>query len=127
MEKLKVLVLIFLTILIGLFSRLYPIGNILWDEYLGDVLYASLIYLLIKLFFANLNPKQIFFSTLLLCFCIEIFQLTSIPLALLKSEIIFVKLIGHLLGTTFQFIDIISYIFGAALLYFIDSYKLRSL
>ena len=37
-----------ITIVIGISSRVYPIGLSIYDEYLGDALYAVLFYLLLK-------------------------------------------------------------------------------
>ena len=41
--------LILATILLGILSRLVTTGVVLWDKYLGDALYAILVYLLLSL------------------------------------------------------------------------------
>ncbi len=78
----------------GLLTRLVPLGNILWDKYLGDALYAAMVCTIVRRYWA----------AALVMVAIECFQLTGIPRGLL----------GRLLGTTFSFLDLAAYAVGIA-------------
>ncbi|MCB0110903.1 MAG: DUF2809 domain-containing protein, partial [Caldilineaceae bacterium] len=77
-HRLRTLTLLILaTILLGIFSRLVTTGFVLWDKYLGDALYAILVYLLLSLVrWRSLERKA--FVALLIMVAIESFQLTGI-------------------------------------------------
>src|SRR5690349_4780047 len=79
----------------GLISRVVPIGTIVWDKYLGDVVYAVVFYFGLCVIIGRgvLLPKicaTIFYVT-----SIEFFQLTPIPLRLSQSSNALVKLFAY--------------------------------
>ena len=62
----------------GMLSRILPIGWTLWDKYLGDALYAAMVYIIIRLAF-RWPPTSIALFAMMLMTVIELFQLTLIP------------------------------------------------
>jgi hypothetical protein len=50
---LRLLVALVVTVLLGLASRLYPLGWFLWDRVLGEVLYAVAAYFALALLFSR--------------------------------------------------------------------------
>lgn len=88
---------------LGLLSRALPLGTIVWDKYLGDVVYAVVFYLSLCLIIGRgfLLPKIC--VTTLYVTCIELFQLTPIPLQLNQSSDGVVKVFAYVvLGSTFS-------------------------
>lgn len=99
-------------IALGITSRLIVTGSILWDKYLGDALYAVLIYLILALW----RPRDAIWPraavSFLLAFTVELFQLTGIPAGLIASENLAVKLFGIALGAHFRWWDVLAYAVG---------------
>ena len=97
----------------GLISRVMPIGTIVWDKYLGDVVYAVVFYfgLCVIIGLGRLSSKicvTTFYVT-----CIELFQLTPIPLQLNQSSNVLVKVFAYIvLGSTFSWWDLFAYAIG---------------
>ncbi len=109
------LVALFVTIALGLLSRLYPIGWSLYDKSLGDVLYAVAAYLAIAL--VSGRPWWIVAPVaLIVCEAIEFFQATGVPAQLAAQY----PLVRWLLGTTFAWHDVVCYIVGVAAITLID-------
>lgn len=111
-REVTILILLIVTVLIGVVSRLIQIENPILEDYLGDALYAVMFYLILSFFFRNASPTIIGFTTFVIMIGFELFQLTNIPLNFVESGNIVLKLTGILLGTTFSWIDILSYIVG---------------
>jgi len=99
-------------IALGIVSRLVVTGSIYWDKYLGDALYAVLIYLILAIW----RPRDHIWLragvSFLLAFAVELFQLTGIPAELIASENIAVKLCGIALGSQFRWWDVFAYAAG---------------
>lgn len=101
----------------GLLSRLVPTGHPLTDKYLGDALYAAMVYILIRL---SRRTNRVALAASLLMLAIELFQLTLIPAALSQSPHLPVRLAARLLGTHFSPLDLLAYAAGIAPLALLD-------
>lgn len=100
---------------VGLASRLFPIGFIGWDKYLGDVLYAAVFYLGLSLVWpqGTIPAKMIIIGGYVTA--IEFFQLTSLPAHLGRSDNLVVRLFAYgILGSRFSGWDLLAYGIGLA-------------
>ena len=95
-------------------------GNILVDKYLGDALYAIMIYLILCLLWIAATPLRRSVVVMFVMTVLETFQLTSIPLELSKNENISMRTVGRLLGTTFSWLDLAAYFVGIAAVLLVD-------
>ena len=111
-HRLRTLTLLILaTILQGILSRLITTGFILFDKYLGDALYAILVYLLLSLGrWRSLERKA--FVALLIMVAIECFQLPQIPYQLSQRAAWLPRLVAIVLGTHFAWGDLWAYLVG---------------
>jgi hypothetical protein len=94
------------TIALGLASRRFPIGLLLWDKSFGDALYTVMIYFVVAAIRPTLQPVRLGVSALAISLAIELFQLTGIPLGL-------PRVLRLALGTTFAWHDVACYFVGA--------------
>lgn len=110
---------------LGILSRLRPIGMPLFDTYLGDALYAAMVFDLILL----VRPSVALHRAAALAFglvcLIELFQLTNIPLAMREQGNPLLKLVSIVLGTKFGIIDILFYALGIVALLALELYCQR--
>ena len=113
---------IFAVVLTGSASRLFPIGVLLWDKYLGDALYAVLFYLLLSLVWKSGTPLSKAGISILFMLAVETFQLTHIPLRLSASPNLVLKGLSIVLGTTFAWWDIVAYMVGIVGIYLVDTW-----
>ncbi len=100
---------------LGIVSRLFPIGFILWDKYLGDVVYAAVFYLGLSLIWSSgtVTAKAVLSGVYVIA--IETFQLTPIPLQLNRSHNAIIRLFAYLvLGSRFSGWDLLAYGVGLA-------------
>lgn len=95
----------------GLLSRTLHTGQPLLDKYLGDALYAAMVYVLIRLTALN---THVALAAALTMTAIELFQLTGIPAALYRNGPLPVRLFARLLGTHFSPYDLLAYAAGIA-------------
>ena len=112
-NRLNYFILILLVMILGIVSR--KISNI--PLFIGDVLYAVLIYFGLRFLFINLKTYKTFLLSLLFCFGIEILQLVQIDwlIAIRKTTL------GHyILGEGFLWLDLLCYIIGTLLAFLID-------
>ena len=93
----------------GVLSRIVHSGWVVFDKYLGDALYAAMVYLIVRLF----RPRAALIAMAIMT-GIEIFQLTMIPAHLLKSGYRLVRIAARLMGTEFSFLDLTAYAVGIA-------------
>jgi len=100
--------LVLATIGIGLASRSRFVPELIYP-YLGDVLYALMIYFLIGFLFPRISALQVVLISILICFAIEISQLYQADWIL---EIRRTKLGGLILGFGFLWRDLICYLIG---------------
>jgi hypothetical protein len=95
-------------VLLGLASRkLGPTGFALWDKSFGDADYAVMIGFLLLALRPTLSPRAIGIGAFGICFALELFQLTGIPLHAPRP-------LRFLLGTSFAWHDVACYAIGAA-------------
>jgi hypothetical protein len=101
----------------GLLSRMARTGFLLLDKYLGDALYAAMVYVLLRL--TGRITRVALWAAVALA-AIECFQLTRIPAAMFRSEYLAVRAFARLLGTEFSFLDLLAYAVGIASLAAVD-------
>jgi len=112
-NRLNYFILILFVLILGILSR--KISNI--PLFIGDVLYAVLIYFGLRFLFIHLKTHKTFLLSLLFCFGIEILQLVQIDwlIAIRKTTL------GHyILGEGFLWSDLLCYIIGTLLAFLID-------
>lgn len=107
-------------IALGLLSRALPLGWVLWDKYLGDALYAAMVYLIGKWIW-DLPPHKLAIASIVVMTAIEAFQLTGIPLNCALSPSLPLRILGRLLGTGFSWFDLAAYAVGIAVIWILDS------
>jgi hypothetical protein len=104
------------TVVLGLASRLYPVGWFLYDRVLGEVLYAVAAYLVLAVLLVRKSPLFIAVVTFGCCLAVELFKLTGIP-----AENQHVFLVRWFLGMTFSVVNLGYYLLGAVLIACADS------
>ena len=108
------------TLLIGIGSRIVHTGFPVWDKYLGDALYAVLLYLLLSLFWGQGRPLKKAAICSILMLLIETFQLSHIPLQFWYSANPGLRALSVVLGTHFSWLDIVAYFVGILGIYLVD-------
>lgn len=88
----------------------------------GDILYAIMIYLLIRIIFVNKKALQITIISLLICFNIEFLQLYQGEWMLELRKTLFGR---YVLGQGFLWTDIAAYSFGIAIAFTIEKIILK--
>jgi uncharacterized protein DUF2809 len=109
-------------IALGILSRIVHTGLAVFDKYLGDALYAAMVYVILRLFWRS---APVAMPAMLVMTIIELFQLTMIPAHMLASPHLPVRICARLIGTQFSFLDLLSYACGIACIYFLDSSAAR--
>ena len=89
----------------------------IFDKYLGDALYAAMVYVLFRPFFAPTSAALFATATMTL---IELFQLSMIPAGMIASESIAVRISARLLGVHFSAFDLLAYAVGIGAVYAAD-------
>ncbi len=102
----------------GILSRLVHIGWIVFDKYLGDALYAAMVYAILRLF---IESRAVALWAMLVMTAIELFQLTLIPAHMLSSENPMARIAARLMGTQFSFLDLLVYAVGIACIWLVDA------
>ena len=105
---------------LGILSRMAPTGFVLSDKYLGDLLYAMMIYAILRLWWTSGKAAVLGLAIMI---GIELFQLTSVATEMLKSEHLIVRIIARLMGTHFSYLDLLSYVAGISCIYVVDYSK----
>ena len=98
-------------IALGIASRTFHTGWIVFDKYLGDALYAAMVYVLFSRV-AQTSPIRNAIVSMAAMTALELFQLTMIPARLLNSSNFAVRIVARLLGTEFSSFDLIAYSVG---------------
>ena len=117
--RVNYLVLTFLVMILGIFSR--KISGI--PLIIGDVLYAVLIYFGFRFLFIESKKATSLLFSLLFCFSIETLQLVQIDwlVAIRKTTL------GHyILGQGFLWLDLFCYVIGSLAAYYFDKLFLSS-
>ncbi|MEO8886956.1 MAG: DUF2809 domain-containing protein [Mucilaginibacter sp.] len=110
MIKQRVYYFIFLiaTIILGLASRHFKVIPL----FVGDILWATMVYFIMRLLFINKPVKFVALVSLLFSFAIEFGQLYKAP----WIDSIRATLFGRMvLGSTFNWGDLLSYIVGVCI------------
>ena len=105
-------------IAIGILSRVVHTGLVVFDKYLGDALYATMVYGILRLLWRAATSAV---CAMLLMTAIELFQLTMIPARMLTSERSIARICARLMGTEFSFLDLLAYGLGIACIYLVDT------
>ncbi len=100
--------LLVVIISVGIMSRTAHTGWIILDKYLGDALYAAMVYVLLSLFW-QVAPMRKAIAAMFLMTALELFQLTRIPANLYTNNNVILKTIARLLGTEFSIQDLLAY------------------
>jgi hypothetical protein len=112
---LRLLSALAVTVVLGLASRLYPVGWFLYDRVLGEVLYAVAAYLALALLLVRQPPWFIAVLAFVCCLAVELFKLTGIP-----AEFQHVLLVRWFLGMSFNLVNLGYYFIGVVLIAFAD-------
>jgi hypothetical protein len=105
--------IICLVIILGLLSRKLDFVPL----FVGDILYAMMIYFIVRFLLLKADLKIITFISILTCYGIEILQLYQ------ANWIVEIRntTLGHLvLGQGFLWSDLLAYTFGIILCYILD-------
>lgn len=105
-------------IAMGILSRVFRTGLPLFDKYLGDALYAAMVYVILRLLS---RAAEVAWAAMIVMTFIEVFQLTMIPARLMMSEHWIVRICARLAGTEFSFLDLLAYAVGIGCIYLLDS------
>ena len=104
-------------IAMGILSRVVHTGLRVFDKYLGDALYAMMIYGILRLLS---RPAASAVCAMVVMTGIELFQLTMIPAHMLASEHLMVRVCARLIGVEFSFRDLLAYGVGIGCIYLVD-------
>jgi hypothetical protein len=105
-------------IAMGILSRVVHTGLAVFDKYLGDALYAAMVYGFLRLLSRAAAAAA---CAMVVMTAIELFQLTMIPAHMLASEQLMTRICAQLLGAEFSFLDLLAYGVGIGCIYFVDS------
>lgn len=92
----------------------------LLDKYLGDALYAAMVYVLFRL---TGRVARVALWAGVAMVAIEFFQLTHIPADMLRSRYLAIRVCARLLGTDFSVRDLLAYAVGIGCIALIDMRK----
>lgn len=108
--RVRATLLLAATLTLGIVSRRVRLGWAPWDKSLGDALYAVAMYLGIAFLFPRSDPRWRALIAFAICFAIELFQITGIPIALAESR----PWVHWVLGSAFGWEDVACYAAGIA-------------
>ena len=118
-NRLNYFILILLVLILGILSR--KISNI--PLFIGDVLYAVLIYFGFRFLLITSKKSTSLLLSLLFCFGIEILQLVQIDWIITIRK----TTLGHyILGEGFLWLDLLCYVIGMLIAFLIDQLFLSS-
>jgi hypothetical protein len=103
-----------LVLILGVASRVFHTGLALIDKYLGDALYAILVYLLLSLAWGGRAAGRKAALAGAIVLAIEAFQLTGIPARLARSDSLALRLLAVALGMKWSWWDVLAYAVGIA-------------
>jgi len=107
-------------VIAGVVSRMFHSGIALIDHDLGEALYAALAYVLLGIVWPQLMPVRKALITLAAMVAIEAFQLTGVPARFAASENSVLNLLAVVLGTTWNWRDLLGYAVGIAVVALLD-------
>jgi len=104
----------------GVLSRIVHSGFVIIDKYLGDALYAAMVYVILRLLW-RAKAAAVGICAMITMTLVELFQLTMIPAHMLASGHLILRIVARLLGTEFSFLDLLAYAVGIACICLADS------
>jgi len=107
-------------IVIGVLSRIVHSGFVIIDKYLGDALYAAMVYVILRLLW-RATAVAVGMSAMITMTFVELFQLTMIPAHMLASDHLISRICARLMGTEFSFLDQLAYAVGIVCICLADS------
>ena len=110
--------LLFAIIVIGVLSRVAQTGIRIFDKYLGDALYAAMVYVILRL---SGRIARVAVWAAVAMTAIELFQLTGIASEMLRNSSLAARLCARLLGTQFSVFDLLAYAVGISCIAAVDS------
>jgi hypothetical protein len=111
-------ILVIATIIIGLLSRHFKFIPL----FIGDILWALMVYFIERLLFINKASKFVIIASLLFCYAIELSQLYKAPWINDLRHTIFGKLV---LGAGFLWSDLLCYTVGVGIGVLLDLYAIK--
>lgn len=123
-SRVSYFILTVLIIALGLFARkiAYPFLPDLINEYLGDALWASMIFFIFRFLFIKMDVKLTAIYALVFCFLIETSQLYHAG----WIDVVRATTLGALvLGSGFLWSDLLAYYIGVHFAFTFDSYILE--
>lgn len=119
MRNRKVYFILILVVMgLGILSRKlsYLLPNFV-NTYLGDAIWAAMIYVMMAFVFANKLPKEVAIFSLLFCYAIELSQLYQAPWINAIRNTTFGALV---LGSGFLWSDLLAYALGVGMAFLIE-------
>ena len=104
-------------IAMGILSKVIHTGLAVFDKYLGDALYAMMVYGVLRLLTRAAASAV---CAMVVMTAIELFQLTMIPAHMLASERMMTRICARLMGVQFSFLDLLAYGVGIGSIYLVD-------
>jgi hypothetical protein len=101
----------------GVMSRVAQTGFRVLDKYLGDALYAAMIYVVLRL---TKRISRVALWAGVVMTALEFFQLTGVPAAMLGSGYAVARVCARLLGTQFSTLDLLAYAAGIGFIAALD-------
>ena len=125
-QRLGYLFAAIITIVIGIVSRVVQTEILIFDKYLGDALYAVLIYLIFRITFPRHPILNHAIIAIVLAIAIELFQITGVPTSMRASDNPALKLASVVLGTKFAILDIVAYAIGVLIAWRTDVWSIKN-
>jgi hypothetical protein len=104
-------------VVVGVLSRVAPTGFRIFDKYLGDALYAAMVYVVFRLT-GRIEHVAVWAAVAMTA--IELFQLTGIAAGMFHSGSAAARVCARLLGTEFSFLDLLAYAAGIGCMAAVD-------
>lgn len=112
---------IVIVIVLGLLSRQSFVPSVFYP-YLGDILYALMVYFIVAFTGKNLRPIRVALLAVLICYLIELSQLYQADWI---NTIRHYRLGGLILGYGFLWQDLINYLIGAGLGFLLEIFVFK--
>lgn len=112
-SRFSYLIIVLTVIILGIFSR--KIAYI--PLFIGDFLYAVMIYFGIRFLFINLNKIKAAILSLTICYCIELLQLYDAEWIIALRTTLAGR---YILGQGFLWSDMLAYSFGVLIAYYME-------
>jgi hypothetical protein len=104
-------------VIAGVLSRAVQTGFRIFDKYLGDALYAAMVYVILRLT-GRITRVAVWAAAAMAS--IELFQLTGIAAGMFHSGHAAARVCARLMGTEFSVIDLLAYAAGIVCIAAVD-------